>query len=207
MDRTLKCDHVLLPVFQTKSNRFQSRFLRSGQTQKNRTRDWVSAKLRSAGTIGSWRLKMVRTGARIYLPRVLVMQAEPGRGSRLLQSVRNSQYQGPVSRTSRKRFGPEEPFQKPWSLLCTELFMSTGFVFKQSLHLYSVSHLAIFLVFQLRTFKVGFSGPKPFRDFRETGPRIVDFSYFVCEASKSWLLTGSSGVATKLLTLIADGRQ
>ena len=48
--------------------------------------------------------------------------------------------------------------------------MSTGFAFKQSLHLYSVSNLRIFLVFQLRTFKVGFSGPKCFRGFRETGP-------------------------------------
>ena len=50
--------------------------------------------------------------------------------------------------------------------------MSTGFAFKQSLHLCSVSNLTIFLVFQLQTFKVGFSGPKPFRGFRETGPRF-----------------------------------
>ena len=47
--------------------------------------------------------------------------------------------------------------------------MSTGFAFKQSLHLHSVSNLRIFLVFQLRPFKVGFSGPKTFRGFRETG--------------------------------------
>ena len=36
--------------------------------------------------------------------------------------------------------------------------MSTGFAFKQSLHLCSVCNLRIFLVFQLRTFEVGFSG-------------------------------------------------
>ena len=77
--------------------------------------------------------------------------------------------QGPVSRTSRKRFGPEKPFQKPWSLLCRELFMSTDFAFKESLHLCSVLNLRIFLVFQLRTFQIGFSGPKTFRVFRETG--------------------------------------
>ena len=48
--------------------------------------------------------------------------------------------------------------------------MSTGFAFKQSLHLRSVSNLRILLVCQLRSFKVGFSGPKTFRGFRETGP-------------------------------------
>ena len=53
--------------------------------------------------------------------------------------------------------------------------MSTGFAFKQSLHLCSVSNLKILMVFQLRTFKVGFSGPKPFRGFRETGPRSEDY--------------------------------
>ena len=58
-------------------------------------------------------------------------------------------------------------FPKSWSLLCTELFMSTYFAFKQNLHLCSVSNLRIFLVFQLRTFKVGFSGPKSFRDVWE----------------------------------------
>ena len=79
--------------------------------------------------------------------------------------------QGPVSRTSRKLFGPEKPFQKPRSLWCTELFMSAGLEFTQSLNLCNVSNLRIFLVFQLRSFKVGFSGPKTFRGFRETGPR------------------------------------
>ena len=49
--------------------------------------------------------------------------------------------------------------------------MSTDFVFKQRLHLCSVSNLKILMVFQRRTFKVGFSGPKTFRDFRQTGPR------------------------------------
>ena len=48
--------------------------------------------------------------------------------------------------------------------------MSKGFAFKQSLQLCNVSNVRIFLVFQLRTFKVGFSGPKTFRGFRETGP-------------------------------------
>ena len=38
--------------------------------------------------------------------------------------------------------------------------MSTGFAFKQSLHLYSVLNLRIFLVFQLWTSKVGFLPPK-----------------------------------------------
>ena len=52
--------------------------------------------------------------------------------------------------------------------------MSTGFAFKQSLHLCSVSNLRILLVFQLRSFKVGFLGPKTFRGFRETGPRWAD---------------------------------
>ena len=51
--------------------------------------------------------------------------------------------------------------------------MSPSFVFKQRLQSCSVSNLRIFLVFQLRTFKVGFSDPKTFRDFRETVPRTV----------------------------------
>ena len=51
--------------------------------------------------------------------------------------------------------------------------MSTGFAFKQRLHLCSLSNLRIFLGFQLRTFKVRFSCPKTFRGFRETGPRGV----------------------------------
>ena len=38
--------------------------------------------------------------------------------------------------------------------------MSAGYAFKQSLHICSVSILRIFLVFQLWTFKVGFSGPR-----------------------------------------------
>ena len=48
--------------------------------------------------------------------------------------------------------------------------MSTSFAFKQSLHLCRVSNLRIFLVSQLRTFKVDFSGPKTFQDFRDRGP-------------------------------------
>ena len=50
-------------------------------------------------------------------------------------------------------------------------FYFNRFCIKQSLHLCSLSNLRIFLVFQLRTFEVGFSGPKTFRDFRGTGPR------------------------------------
>ena len=38
--------------------------------------------------------------------------------------------------------------------------MSTGFAIEQSLNLCSFSNLRIFLVLQLQTFKVGFSGPK-----------------------------------------------
>ena len=73
---------------------------------------------------------------------------------------------GPFLESPEKFSGPKS--QKP---RCTELFMSTGFAFKQSLHLCNFSNLRIFLVFQLRTFKVGISGPKTFRGFRETGPR------------------------------------
>ena len=54
--------------------------------------------------------------------------------------------------------------------------MSTGFAFKQRSHLRSVSNLRIVLVFQLRTFKVGFSGPKTFRGFGETGSRFISAS-------------------------------
>ena len=79
-----------------------------------------------------------------------------------------------VSRTSRNVFAPEKRFQKPWRLLCTEPIVSTGFAFKQTLYLCSVSNLRILLVFQLRTFKVVFSGPKTFRGFRETGPWILN---------------------------------
>ena len=50
--------------------------------------------------------------------------------------------------------------------------MSTGFAFKQSLHLCSVSNLRIFLVFQLRTFRVGFSGPKTFCGLLRNGPQL-----------------------------------
>ena len=81
--------------------------------------------------------------------------------------------QGPVSRMFRKVFGLEEPFQKTRSFLCTELIMSTGSAFKQSLHLCNVSHLRFFLVFQLRACKVGFSGPRTFLGFRETGARSM----------------------------------
>ena len=49
-------------------------------------------------------------------------------------------------------------------------FHVNGFAFKQSLHFCSVSSPRIFLVFQLRTFKVGFSGPKTFRGFEKQGP-------------------------------------
>ena len=73
--------------------------------------------------------------------------------------------------------------------------MSTGFAFKQRLHLYSVSNLRIFLVFQLRTFKVGFSGPKTFRGFRETGPRTE--SARAREISGSWRMD-RSGVKSSL---------
>ena len=51
--------------------------------------------------------------------------------------------------------------------------MSTGFAFKQSLHLCSVSNLRIFWFFSYGVFQVGFSGPKTFRGFRETGPRSL----------------------------------
>ena len=123
-----------------------------------------------------------------------------------------------------KVFGPEKPFQKPWSLLCRELFMSTGFAFKQSLHLCSVSNVRIFLVFQLRTFKVGVSGPKTFLDFRETGlwwrrpcwidnlkPQLVtsrlrsltrarNCDSLVANATKNWVL------ATRFSELVASWR-
>ena len=44
--------------------------------------------------------------------------------------------------------------------------MSTGFVFEQRLHLCSVWNLRIILVFQLRIFKVGFSGARFSESFR-----------------------------------------
>ena len=51
--------------------------------------------------------------------------------------------------------------------------MSTGFAFKQSLHLCSVSDLRLVLVFRLRTFKVGVSGPKTdFPGLSRNGPLI-----------------------------------
>ena len=52
------------------------------------------------------------------------------------------------------------PPTPPWGLTLTG-----------ALHLCCVSNLRILLVFQLRPFKLGFSGPKTFRSFRETGPR------------------------------------
>ena len=51
--------------------------------------------------------------------------------------------------------------------------MSTGFAFKQSLHLCSILNLIIFVVFQLQTFKVGFLGPKTSQGFQEMGPRSL----------------------------------
>ena len=51
--------------------------------------------------------------------------------------------------------------------------MSTGFAFKQSLHLRSVSNLRIFLVSQPRTFKVGFSGPKTVPGLSGNGPKVI----------------------------------
>ena len=54
------------------------------------------------------------------------------------------------------------------------LFISTGFATKQSLQLCSFSNLRIFLVFQLRTFKVGFSGPKTFPGRSRNGPQDTD---------------------------------
>ena len=62
----------------------------------------------------------------------------------LYVELMNAQDLAPVSRTSRKVFGPEKPFQKPRRFLCTELFMSTGFAFKQSLHLCSIANLKSF---------------------------------------------------------------
>ena len=47
--------------------------------------------------------------------------------------------------------------------------MTTALLFEQSFPLCSVLNLRIFLVFQLRNFKVGFSGSNTFRGFRETG--------------------------------------
>ena len=53
--------------------------------------------------------------------------------------------------------------------------MSTGFAFKQRLHLCSVSNLSIVLVLQLQNFKVGFSGPKTFRGaFENRAPGLSD---------------------------------
>ena len=48
----------------------------------------------------------------------------------------------PISAKSRKVFGPEKLFQKRWR--CTELFILTGFAFKQSLHLCNISNRRIF---------------------------------------------------------------
>ena len=76
----------------------------------------------------------------------------------------------PFLEKSRKVFAPKSHFKNHEALArCAELFSLTTFAFKQSLHLCSVSNLRIVLFFQLRTFKVGFSGPKTFRGFRETG--------------------------------------
>ena len=61
--------------------------------------------------------------------------------------------------------------------------MSTGFAFKQSLHLRSVSNLRIFLVFQPRTFKVGFSGSKTVPGLSRNGPLVS-----VCEC---WFSAGN----------------
>ena len=53
--------------------------------------------------------------------------------------------------------------------------MSIGFAFKQSLHLCSVSNLGIFLVFQVLTLKVGFSGTKTIPALSRNGP--LDFIF------------------------------
>ena len=90
-----------------------------------------------------------------------------------------------------KLFEPEKPFQKPRNLLCKDLFMSTDFASKESLHLGNVSNLRIFLFFQLRTFKVGFSGPKTFRDFRETG---LWSPHPMMASTHRVLITGASGL-------------
>ena len=50
--------------------------------------------------------------------------------------------------------------------------MSTGFAFKQSLHLCNVSILRIFLVFQLRTFKVGFRARNISGAFEKRAPGV-----------------------------------
>ena len=57
--------------------------------------------------------------------------------------------------------------------------MSTGFAFKQSLHLCSVLNLRIFLVFQLWTFKVGFLGPKTVLGLLTNGPQVTGSYTFI----------------------------
>ena len=71
--------------------------------------------------------------------------------------------------------------------------MSKGFAFKQNLHLCSVSNLRIVLVFQLRIFKVGFSGP----GFRETGPWMVAISVCLIFQETSGSASVQSGSLSK----------
>ena len=78
--------------------------------------------------------------------------------------------------------------------------MSTGFAVIQSLHLCNVSNLRICFDFQLRTFKVGFSGPKTFRAFRETGPwtMLMTLRSFLLQTKLERLGSNSEGTGLRI---------
>ena len=85
----------------------------------------------------------------------LLTEAPKGPGAHFLNVPETFQAQKGISKT----------------LLCRVLFMSTGFAFKQSLYLCSISNLRIFWIFQLQAFKVGFSGLKTFLGLSRNRPQ------------------------------------
>ena len=75
--------------------------------------------------------------------------------------------QGPVSRESRKLFGPEKPFVKLRQAYCVKLVFS--YVVKgMKINITAKFHASRRLRFEDTK---GIMSPEEFRDFRETGPR------------------------------------
>ena len=83
--------------------------------------------------------------------------------------------------------GPKSHFKNHEAFYVQSFLMSTGFAFKQRLHLCSVSNLRIFLVFQLRTFRAqkcsgAFEKRAPGHRNSKERSRHVDKIYFATDA-------------------------
>ena len=81
-------------------------------------------------------------------------------------------YPGPVSRKPRKRFGPVKPKQNPEPCDCRAVLFTYS-QYEERFTSYKKFQAYARLPFYIERTKNGFTGPKSFRGFRETGSRFL----------------------------------